>query len=127
VRASFKAEAIGLTPMLARTARQIGIDREMHRKTRPWVAELLGLDDRHGYRRRFLKAKVDYSEANGAGTRGVWYYWLLESGKVYEARFRTSWSMNMHTRFVLVDDAGEIVDIPPTEIDDLLTGRTGDA
>lgn len=48
------------------------------RPHRPWVADVTDGD------RRFLRGHKDYSEANGTGSRGVYVYYHLEPGRVYE-------------------------------------------
>jgi hypothetical protein len=117
VKAAFGAEAIGLGASDNVTARMLGMSRELNRMARPWVAEIVGPDDRYGWRRRFLSHKADYRQANGGGTRGVWFWWTLESGRVYEAKYRTTWSLSsIMQRFLTVDDDGEIKDLTEDEV-----------
>lgn len=118
----FSAEAIGLPTSMDITARMCGIERDMHRQTRPWVAEVTGRSRRYGYERRFVKPKVDYSGANSAGTRGVRYWWTLESGHLYQARYRTDWSMAATVRYLTVTDEGDVVDVPREEVDRWVSG-----
>lgn len=82
---------------------------------RPWVARLAGLSDRYRYDREFVQAKADYREANSRGTRGVWFWWTLESGNVYETRYRTSWERWTH-RFLTVTPEGDVVDLTEEEV-----------
>lgn len=58
---------------------------------RPWVAEILGTDDRYEFERRFLHGFRDYSRANSVGSRGIYEVFDLEPGKVYEINEFTSW------------------------------------
>lgn len=111
----FKAEAIGLDPATERAGRTAGILRELNRQALPWVAELTAWHRVDGYTRRRLKPKADYTHANAKGTRGVWLYWTLECGPVYEARYRTSWT-EWHHRFLVVTAAGEIKDATEEEV-----------
>lgn len=115
MKAAFSAESIGLTASMEVSARRFGMEREFHRMNRPWVAELRGLSLRYGYERQFLKAKADYKRANSKGSRGVQLWWTLESGRVYETRYRTSWKAWEH-RFLAVTDEGDIKDLTEKEV-----------
>lgn len=115
MKAAFGAEAIGLHPARRRMWARVGLDKEVYRKWRPWLAELLGPSPTHGYQRRFLHPKVDYTHANGPGTRGVWFWWTLESGCFYEARYPVTWDRQEH-RFMTVNRDGDVVDISEEEI-----------
>jgi hypothetical protein len=117
VKAAFAAEAIGFTPKDERLFRQLGIFREMYRKRRPWLAELAGVDERSRFVRVFLEPQVDYMEANGRGSRGVWFRWILSSGRRYEARYPAGWGVDAVThRFLVVDDDGEVWDVTEEEV-----------
>lgn len=115
MKAAFSAEAIGLDASTELTARRMGMERDFHRMNRPWVAEIRGLSPRYGYDRQFLRAKADYKRANSRGSRGVVLWWTLESGRVYEARYRTSWKVWEH-RFIAVADDGDIKDLTEEEV-----------
>lgn len=56
----------------------------MLRTPPPWVAEITGRDPRYGLAREFLEGDRDYSLANRDGSRGVYLYFILRPGKVYE-------------------------------------------
>lgn len=56
----------------------------------PWVARITGIDDRHGFKREFIKGQKDYSGANGSGSRGIWLFYFLEPG-LYEINQRVKW------------------------------------
>jgi len=58
---------------------------------RPWVAEILGFHPEYMFDRRFLRPHSDYSRANGAGTRGITRYYLLDEGPIYEVQEYQSW------------------------------------
>lgn len=62
------------------------------RPRRPWVAEIIGRHPTYRYERRFLHGRKDYSRANGVGSRGVYLYYHLEPGRVYEVNELLSWS-----------------------------------
>lgn len=57
---------------------------------RPWVARITGPDPKFGLKREFQKAKMDYSRANRAGTRGIYANYFLSDG-IYEVYKMTSW------------------------------------
>jgi hypothetical protein len=82
---------------------------------RPWVADILGPDPTYTYRRRFVRAKKDYSKANSKGSRGVYLWYVLESGHVYEVNERKTWSTT-ERYFVRVADDGGIVRVPAEEV-----------
>ena len=82
---------------------------------RPWVAEITAPDPRFGYQRRFLPHKVDYRGANSRATRGVWWWWVIESGRVYEvSRLEGG---QIARRFITVDQDGDIVGLTREEVD----------
>lgn len=56
-----------------------------------WVAEIVGAHPKYRYERVFVSGKKDYANANGAGSRGVFAWFILESGKMYEVKKQTSW------------------------------------
>src|SRR5690606_3140634 len=51
---------------------------------RPWVDELVASSGE--IRRVRLVGYKDYSEANAVGSRGIYYYYHLREGRVYEIR-----------------------------------------
>lgn len=59
---------------------------------RPWVAEIVGVNENGRPERRFLDGQKDFSEANGIGSRGVYYYYHLLPGRTYEVREILSWT-----------------------------------
>lgn len=122
MKAAFSAEAIGLDAATEVTARRFGLYRWFYRQSKPWVAEITGLCPRYGYARTFLRHKADYKNANSKGTRGVWFWWTLESGRIYETRYRTSWKNVVH-RFMTVTDEGDIKDLTEEEVRAWLASR----
>lgn len=63
---------------------------------RPWVAEIVGLNDQFGFERRFLRGKKDYRNANSVGSRGVYLCFVLELGRLYEVYGLSSWRSSFH-------------------------------
>lgn len=117
------AEAIGLTPQEERTFQGFGLKDWANRRNRPWVAELLGFDLRYTYRREFVRPKIDYTHANSRGTRGVWFWWTLDSGRVYEARYRSTWTQ-WHHRWLTVTADGDLKDLTEEEVRQWLSDRS---
>lgn len=115
MKASFRAEDIGLKPGEERKLCQFGMLRDMQRRNRPWVAELTGLCPTRGLQRRFLKPHRDYMGANSRGSRGVWCYWTLDAGHLYETRYRSTWDRHHH-RYLMVTADGEIADVTEEEV-----------
>jgi hypothetical protein len=114
VKASFKAEAIGLNASQRKTARTFGVEREVRRQQRPWVAALTGLTPAGAFQRTFLRAKADFRDANSKGTRGVWFHWTLDPG-LYEADYPVTWDRREH-RLLRVTDDGHVHDVSEEEV-----------
>lgn len=75
----------------------------------PWVAEVKGLSRDGRFVRDFLKADVDYSRANSVGSRGVYHYYHLQSGRIYEVAARLSWKRTVQYFCYVNGNSGEIV------------------
>lgn len=73
-----------------------------------WCAEIVGRSEVYRFERRFLKPKYDYRHANSKATRGIFVYYLLESGHLYEAKSPVSWS-RCDRFFCTVADDGAII------------------
>ena len=58
---------------------------------RPWVARITEAHPKWGVEREFVNGKKDYSLANSVGSRGVYLYYTLRRGSVYEVFALTSW------------------------------------
>jgi hypothetical protein len=80
-----------------------------------WVAEITGPDLQYKWKREFLRGKKDYSKANSVGSRGVFIYYTMESGHVYEVKERTSWKRG-DRYFCRISDDGEIIRIDESEV-----------
>ena len=55
--------------------------------------------------RFFLRGSTDYSRANSKGSRGVYLWYWLEEGKLYDVYSFVSWG-RADRRYVLCDSAG---------------------
>lgn len=108
MKAAYSARAWGWTP-----------DRAT-RAPKPWVAEITGRDPAYGYQRRFLPAKRDTPAARGAQGDGVWLWWTLESGRVYQSRHLTGRRSGWTTRWLTVTDDGDVHDLTAEEVDQWL-------
>lgn len=113
MKAAFSAEAIGLGDDMEADAacRETGLRA---RSSRPWVAEITGTSGRYGLERRFLPHRNDWRAANRKATRGVMFWWTLEEGRLYQARYRRSRS-DWVTEFIRVTGAGEVERVPDEE------------
>lgn len=80
-----------------------------------WVAEIVGIHPKYTLNRRFLNPKKDYSKANSVGSRGVFLWYILESGAYYEIKKQTSWR-DTERYFCKVSNAGEIVRVEKSEV-----------
>lgn len=72
-------------------------------KSRPWVARLIGFDERLSFTREFVRGQIDYSRANSVGSRGVYLYFPLKDG-IYEVNARETWKRTRRY-FLRVEDA----------------------
>lgn len=84
---------------------------------RYWVAEITGTCPKYKYQRVFLRYKKDYSEANSIGSRGVYAYYILEDGKIYEVCAPTSWK-NTDRYFCTIEN-GELIRLSSEEVEKL--------
>jgi hypothetical protein len=84
-------------------------------KSRCWVAEIKGLSPRYKYDRKFLKGKVDYSEASSNCNRGVYLEYFLEAGVIYEVSEPVS-NKNTRRYFCTADTEGNIIKLDEEEV-----------
>jgi len=56
-----------------------------------FCAEITGLHPKFKFERKFLKPNRDYSQANRIGSRGVFDYYNLEEGKIYDIKAPRTW------------------------------------
>lgn len=90
---------------------------------RPWIAEILGRDEKFGLSRRFLPANFDYKNANAVGTRGARMWFVLETGRLYQVHKRQSWRRSRRY-FCTVNDEGDIVECDDEEVGQWLNARS---
>lgn len=81
---------------------------------RAWVAEICGISKRYGFERVFIRPLMDYSEANGKGTRGVYASYILDEGMIYEVSSPVNWETT--DRYFCRVVAGEIERIALEEV-----------
>ena len=81
----------------------------------PWVAQITGLTTNGYFVRKWVNGDVDYSRANSVGSRGVFRYYPLRSGRIYEVAERLTWKRSTQY-FCRVNDAGEIVRLMRHEV-----------
>ncbi len=79
-----------------------------------WVAQITGFDKQYKYQRVFLRGKKSYKYANSKGSRGVYVYYLLESGNIYDVRDP---SLRKERYFCTVNGDGDIIKIDKEEVD----------
>jgi len=72
-----------------------------------WVAKITGYDSKYHYEREFLKGRKDYRKTNSKGSRGIYLWYTLESGYLYEVSSPSSWKRR-ERYFCIVTDKGEI-------------------
>jgi hypothetical protein len=115
VKATFGVEAIGLHPADMRLARRWGRMRVAVNAARPWLQELVGLDEVGGFRSVAVRERRDYRESNSAGTRGTWWWWTLDAGHIYETSYRSTWTQ-WHHRYITVTADGQVQDMTEEEV-----------
>lgn len=84
-----------------------------------WVAEIIGHDPKYKWQRNFLRGTKDYSESNSVGSRGIYIYYWLDYGHIYDVKQPVSWKRTLRY-FCRVTDDGKIVEIDESEIDQWL-------
>lgn len=75
-----------------------------------WVAEITGPDEKYGLKRSFLRCKLDYSQSNSKGSRGIFAEYILSQGKIYEVKSQETWS-RFRRYFCIVNSNGDIMEI----------------
>lgn len=80
---------------------------------RPWVARITAVDPAGRFEREFLDGQKDFSEANSIGSRGVYYYYHLRPGEVYEVRELVNWTKER--RYFCCVEGGRIVEMSREE------------
>lgn len=98
------------------TSRPVTLALETIGTEKPWVARVVGPDDRFGLQREFLRPKKDYARANSVGSRGVISYFHLYEGHLYEVNSPQTWK-GVRRYFCYVHNR-ELVELPAREVYD---------
>jgi len=85
---------------------------------RQWAAEIVGKCDKYGYERKFLRCKKDYSKSNSNGTRGVYAYYILGDGKLYEVCSPQTWKSD--DRYFCTVSGGHLERLTKEDVDEWL-------
>jgi hypothetical protein len=123
---TLKLEAIGddsasALGRFARMERELGIGDGRSGARRPWVAEIAEWRGGRWYERTFLKGQKDYSEANSAGSRGVYLYYHLREGSVYEVHELLTW--RSERRYFCTVSGGRLVEMSADEVQSAMSER----
>lgn len=86
---------------------------------KPWVAEITGLCEKYGYERKFVKYKTQYVRGSGNCNRGVEMWFILESGKIYQAQCFSSWKKRERS-FLTVNDDGDVKEVTEEWVKNIL-------
>lgn len=89
-----------------------------------WAAEVSGIDIKGDLTKTFLNGKKSYAESNGRGTRGVYIFYTLDDGHLYEISEPVSWNRYVHY-FCRVSAEGEIIRMSKEEAFAWLKSRSG--
>lgn len=118
MKATLKLEAIGdnTSRAIAGWKRLLGDELMGDIKIdRPWVAKLTGLFASGKFQHDFLRGNKDYTEANSKGSRGIYFWFTLESGNYYEVNDLQTWKRT-ERYFCKVNESGEILLVDEREI-----------
>lgn len=91
--------------ILARQTDRTLFDLTKVGRSNPWVAEIVGLDRRGQFQRRFVQGMKTYEESNSKGSRGVFMFFVLQRGVLYEIFDRPK-HLKSRRRFAVADDGG---------------------
>lgn len=83
-------------------------------RRKPWIAKILGIDDKYKYKREFLKHQEDYSHAGREMTRDVYWYFHLQPDTIYEIFIHKNWQKD--ERYFAVVTNGKLIKIPEENI-----------
>lgn len=72
-----------------------------------WVAEIVSLDNKWKFKREFLQGQKDYASSNNSGSRGIFSYYNLFTGAIYEVNSHVSWRKS--DRYFCRVESGQIV------------------
>ncbi len=91
-----------------------GVGRNFARPSPWWVAEITGRSRKYRYARSFIQPHVDYTMASDSFNRGVFAYYLVESGRMYEVKEKTP-EENLRY-FLTVSEHGEKIKLTEEEL-----------
>lgn len=91
---------------------------------RYWVAEITGVDTEGQFIKRMVPHKRSYREATASGNRGIYAYYTLEDGRVYEVSAPITWQRE-DRYFCRVTPDGCIVRISRKEVEGWLNAHSG--
>lgn len=80
----------------------------------PWVAEIVGRDGMGQLQRQFVSGQKDYTHADRVGSRGVFFFYHLTPGHIYEVNSHPEWKRHDHYLCRVRHD-GHIVKITPED------------
>lgn len=86
---------------------------------RPWVAEIVGKFPSGKLDREFIDGKNGYLHSNSKGSRGVNVVFILETNKLYQVHFYSSWK-SCCEYFCAVTENGDIKKLTESEANEWL-------
>lgn len=86
------------------------------------VSEITGIYPSGALRKTPLRCNKDYSKANSVGSRGVYAYYIVQTGRIYEVYEPVSWKRTRHY-FCTVTLDGDIVELTMEKVFDRLRRR----
>ena len=111
---ALKLEAIGYETGNWIRAVSLLFDGEDYKPRRPWVAKIIGEDPKYKYKRSFIRHRVSFEEASKSGNRGVYFFYDLSPGHIYEVHQLVS-NKNSCRYFCRVEDS-ELIDLTEEEV-----------
>lgn len=91
----------------------------------PWVAEILGRHPTYGYQRQFITRKIDHPAARQPGAdQGVWCWWTLNPGRLYQARYLTGPRGQWTTEWFTTTNDGDIRHLTEQEVEQWLNDHS---
>lgn len=84
-----------------------------------WVAQIVGWHPKWKYERKFLSPKKDYRKSNSTGSRGIYLWYILESGNIYEVKRPIS-RKRFERFFCTVNDKGKIEEMTEEQVNECL-------
>jgi len=101
---------------------RIVLKAEVIKESIPWCAEIIGFSEKYIFERKFLNAAFDYSEANITGSRGIYKYYWLKPGGLYEVYLPG----NPDKRYYCVIEDGQIKKIKVPDVVSRIEGYKPD-